>query len=299
MTARGRTAPVPAQRSATANVRREVPGHLSGAVAVVSDGSGLRHRGRAVDSASVYPVLADYATLIGDLTGLPAHPIAVTATDAEQLATSLRSLPVDIGAIFLTNTDPARARAAQRALREVGGLPVITDQDTTAIALAASVHTTLARAEHAPSVSQVVIAGAEHMPVLVPLLMAVGVGDIISWNEADAHNFPLYRVARRADVVVDLLGGARERAEIAEGSRRAVIGSDDPGCHLLALPGLLTAVVRTPEPVLDVALYRVCALALAACTPPGQLVPTLGDPAVTDHVARAATHTLHHPHRLR
>ncbi|AHH98816.1 hypothetical protein GCM10010174_66670 [Kutzneria viridogrisea] len=200
---------------------------------------------------------------------------------------------------MLTHTAPALARAAQQALHAVGGLPVVTDQDTTAIALTAAVLTAVTRADRTPSASTVVIAGTERMPGLCALLIAVGVGDIVSWNKADAHAFPLYHVARGADAVVDLLGGTRELAEVAEHSRRTVIAPDNPASHLLALPGLLTALVQTPEPVLDVALYRVCALALAASTPPGRLLPDLTDPAVTDNIAHAATHTLQHPRNHR
>lgn len=291
--------PVPAERFTTHPAARARPERVAAAVAVVSDGSGLRHRGRAVDPASVYPVLADYAELIHDLTGLPAHPLTATATDADHLAASLRGLPADIGAIALTHTDPARARAAQQTLRAVGGLPVVTDEDTTAIALAAAMLTSLARAGSTPSASKVVIAGAEHMPGLCVLLMAVGVGDIVSWREADAHVYPLHRVVHGAGIVIDLLGAARELTEAAGRSRPTVIAPDDPAIHLLALPGLLSAVVRTSEPVLDVSLYRVCALALAASTPRDRLLPDLADPAVTANIAHAATQALHHPRNHR
>ncbi|MBA8923665.1 hypothetical protein BC739_000862 [Kutzneria viridogrisea] len=97
MTAGGAQTPVPAQRSTVAPARRARPERVAGAVAVVSDGSGLRHRGRAVEPESVHPVLADYARLIHDLTGLPAHPLTVTATDADHLAVSLRGLPSTSG----------------------------------------------------------------------------------------------------------------------------------------------------------------------------------------------------------
>ena len=69
---------------------------------------------------------------------------------------------------------------------------MITGQDVAAIALAAAVLTTLARADHTPSSSRVVIAGAEHLPQLCPLLMACGIGDIASWNDGDAVGFSLH-----------------------------------------------------------------------------------------------------------
>jgi hypothetical protein len=71
--------------------------------------------------------------------------------------TQLRDLPAEVGAIFLPHTRPEFAYAA-RALAD--GPPVLTSQDTTAIALTAAVLTTLTRAGRAPRSSRVVIAGA-------------------------------------------------------------------------------------------------------------------------------------------
>lgn len=265
-----------ATERSTAPVSRQAhAAQVSEAVAVVSDGSDLRSRGRAIASASMHPVLVDYATVIHELTGLHAHPLPMTAGNAVQLATSLRSLPVDFGVVFPAHAEPGRARAVQWALREIGGLPVITDQDAISIALAAAVLTTLARAVRTSSSSQVVILGAGHLPELRSLLMVCGVGDIIGWNQVDAPEFPLHRIARSAHAVVDLLGGTQEAVDGRV--RRPVIGPDDPSCRLVAIPGLLTAIVHALEPVLDTTLYRACAVALAASTPPGKLLPDLTD----------------------
>jgi malate dehydrogenase (oxaloacetate-decarboxylating) len=262
------------------------------AVAVVSDGSNLRNRGHAVESASMRSVLADYATVIHDLTGLHARPLPIAADNAAQLAASLLGLPVDFGVVFLVHVEPGRARATQRTLREVGGLPVITDQDTTSIAMASAVLTTLARSVRTPSSGQVVILGAEHLPKLRSLLMACGVGDIISWNQVDAPDFPLHSIARSAHAVVDLLGGSHEAADGRV--RRPVIAPDDPSCRLLVLPGLLAAIAHAAEPVLDITLYRACAVALATSTPSGKLLPDLADSVVADTVACAAARALRH-----
>lgn len=123
------------------------------------------------------------------MTGLRAVPLSVHAQDAGQLAARLGELPDDIGAIYLTHTDPVRARAAQRSVHEAGGVAVVTEQDSTAVALSAVLLTVLARVDRAPRSSQVVIAGAQSMPLLADLLMAAGIGDIISWNPADRTGF--------------------------------------------------------------------------------------------------------------
>ncbi|WNV84862.1 hypothetical protein [Umezawaea sp. Da 62-37] len=245
---------------------------VSEAVAVVSDGSNPRHGGRRIASVPMDLVLADYATMIHDLTGLRAHPLAVAARNAVHLAASVRGFPVDIGMVFLTHTDPGRARVAQEVLRTVGVVPVVTDQDTAATILAAAVLATLARADRTPSSSRVVIAGAEQLPELRALLMVCGVGDIVSWNRTDALGFPLRRITRSAHVVVDLLTEASGTADIPQGPGGSVtITLDDPTCHLLALPGLLAAMAHAPEPVLDVALCRACAVAPMTSTPQGSL----------------------------
>jgi hypothetical protein len=119
------------------------------AVAVVSDGSALHHHGVPVAPESVEPLLRGDATLIHDLTGLPVLPLPVSAQDAEQLADRLADPPAHIGVIFLTKTDPARARTAQRPLPEQGGT-------------------------------------------------------------ADVIGCPLHRIARTADVVIDLVGAAAQ-----------------------------------------------------------------------------------------
>ena len=266
-------------------------------VAVVSDGSGVRHRGLPVTPASMAPLLRDDATLIHDLTGLPVLALPVTAQDATELAARLMALPGNVGAAFLTETDPARARAAQHMVEQRGGPVVITDQDTTAIALAAATVTALRRAGRTTAGSQVVIAGSDTMPVLGSLLMAVGVGDIGSWRQADALGYPLHRIARTADVVIDLIaatGHLTAAGSTAAGSDHptvVVLVADDPHYPWLALPGLLTATVGSPRPWLDIDIHRACALALAAATPPGKLLPE-SDPSLTDLVASAVIRTL-------
>jgi hypothetical protein len=60
------------------------------------------------------------------------------AGDAAELARRLQELPDDIAAAFLTRTEAARARAAQRRLEQPGDRPVRTEEDAAAIALAAA-----------------------------------------------------------------------------------------------------------------------------------------------------------------
>ena len=301
MTPAAHSRPVPAPPTPATRTARS---HPSGsprlvpvAVAVVSDASALHHRGRRPHPASAQPLLRSYAAVVHTVTGLRAVPLPVHAQDAGQLAARLLGeLPDDIGAIYLTHTDPARARAAQRSVHEAGGVAVVTEQDSTAVALSAVLLTVLARVDRAPGSSQVVIAGAQTMPLLADLLMAAGIGDIISWNLADRTGFPLPVVARDADALIDLLGGASDITRAAANRPHlAVIAPDEPDDHLLAVPGLLRALAASAHPTLTLEVYLRCALALAAATPPGRLLPELTDAGLTAAVADAVTRELDHP----
>jgi malate dehydrogenase (oxaloacetate-decarboxylating) len=228
------------------------------------------------------------ARTIHDLTGLPTRPLALAACDAVELASALRCLPVDVGVVFLAHTDPDRARTARGLLRQARRLPVVTDQDTIAIALTAAVLTTLTRRGIAPAAARALIAGAGNLPPLRPLLASCGVGDIVSWNDADAVDFPLRRVARNIHVAVDLRPTPAHPP--VEGDL-VVVTPGDPDCRLLALPGLLRTLTRTPVPVADAELHRACVFTLAACIPPGRTLPDL---ATVKNAARAAAHAPSH-----
>lgn len=263
-------------------------------VAVVSDGSALADQ----SGDSVVSMLGRYAALIEDLAGLPVRVLPLDVGDPAQADASLRSLSAEIGAIFLPHV---REEFTCRA-RALTSTPVLTDQDTTAIALAAAVLTTLARAGRAPRASQVVIAGADTMPILCPLVMLSGVGTVTTWNPADALTFPLRRIAADADVVIDLLGGTVGRTvgrigigAFAPDLELTVIAPDSGRDPSLALPGLLRALTAAPGARLDVEVHHACALALVMATPPDQLVPHGPDHGLADRVADAALQALHQP----
>lgn len=261
-------------------------------IAVVSDASALHHHSRRPHAASVHPLLRDCAHLIRRLTGLRVLPLVVDADDSEQLSTRLRELPGEVRAVYLTHAEPARARAAHAA----GDVPVLTEQDATAVAVTAALLVVLDRLERAPAASQVVIAGAATMPLLPHLVMAAGVGDIIRWNPADRTGFPLRWVTEHADVLIDLIGGAQDIARAAaDRPHLAVIAADGPTAPLLPVPGLLLALASAGSPALTLDVYLAGALALAAATPPDRRLPDLSDPHLTRAVADPVIHLLDHP----
>jgi hypothetical protein len=253
------------------------------AVAVVSDGSALRGDCRQVDADALGMLLEDDAAGIRARAGLPVRAAPLPTRDVDDL---VAHLPGDAGAIFLTHTDPARARTVQRQVREAGGPPVLTDADTVTVTLTAALLTTLASVHCAPEASRVIIAGAAALPELTPLLIATGIGDISGWHASDAHAFPLRHLARHATAVIDLLGTTKPPTGWIPGDRwSGVISPDDPTYRLLPVPGVCTALVRHPDATLDLDVFRACALAMAVTTPPGDLVPDLDNPHLTEAIA--------------
>lgn len=225
-------------------------------------------------------MLRRYAATIEDLADLPTHLF--------HSGYSAHDLPADVRVVLLVRTEPGRTRKLRDSL---AGRTVITDQDTTTIALTAELLTTLTRAGRAPEASRVVVAGADAMPSLSRLLLAAGIGDITTWNPVDALAYPLERIAARTDAVVDLVGAGR-----FTGSRHAgpaVITPDHRRDPLLALPGLLRAITADPAAPLNVDVQHACALALAAATPPGKRLPHEPDEILTRLVADAASRAPH------
>ncbi|WP_020660061.1 hypothetical protein [Amycolatopsis benzoatilytica] len=258
-------------------------------LAVLGDGSALPG-GVSGDPGAVSAALESDVQLLRNHTMLTPYRVAVTARDAGELAVAARAVAENASAIFLARTEAARARAVQQDFARTGRVLVVTEQDTLAIGLVAAVLVILRRTEVAPLNARVVVTAPSRLPLLVPLLMAVGVADIASWNEADASGFPLSSVSRDASVVVDLIGAAT-------GLPRVVAAREDPVAHLLALPGLLYALGKEPiggcagDPMGGLDAHRAAVHALVTLTPVDRIVPDLADPDLSYRVARAVLET--------
>ncbi|MHA6797323.1 hypothetical protein ACVGVM_27975 (plasmid) [Pseudonocardia bannensis] len=254
-------------------------------IAVVNDAAAPRE-----PRAATGPGLHEDAAVIADLSGVRAVPLSMVSRDAAHLATTLHRLPLDIGAIFLTRTDLARARETQQLLTELGGRPLVIDDDARAITLTAALLTYLTRLHRPLPTSRVMIAGAASLPLMCPMLLSAGIFDITLWNPQDARCAALARVARDADAVINLLGPDPELARVAlDRPCGSVIGLDGDTDHLLALPGLFRAIAGSPGPLVDIEAYAACARGLMAAAPPHRLLPSLRSPDLTYEVAAAAS----------
>ena len=220
------------------------------------------------------------ARLIRGLAQVPTVSVAAATWDAApRFAERIQQMRGHAGAVFLTRTDPARARTVQRLVEQAGGPPVLTAEDATAIALTAAALDYLHRLGRDPSHSRIVIAAAVRMPILSALLIAVGVPDITLWNTADAMWYSLRRAARDADVVIDLSRNDHDdTTDPAEDREAAEFDLDRPegsvitrrglDSRALAAPGLLRALVEQPRsPLLGLRMYGICAATLAHAAP--------------------------------
>ena len=247
------------------------PGGGSGAVAVVSDGSGAGGESRSASWTG--PLNA--AAVLRERVGMKAVAVLVGAESSEELTDALRGLAGDYSAVYLVGTDPVRGRDAQAALS--GTVPVITDRQTLAVAAVAAALTILTRAGVAPADGHAVIIGAECDRLVAALAVAAGIGEISSWGLDDAHDFPLHVLTGRATVVIDLLGCAGHGRMAATSQPRAcVVTVDDPTVALLALPGLVAAAVTTGRSP-DLTACLACARTLSDRTPPDRTLPVLSD----------------------
>lgn len=269
-------------------------------VAVISDGSApaAGQWGRPLESA-----LARDVALLEGLAGIPVrtHRCAhrVDEPTIEQVRALIAQLPESVAAVFLTRTDPARSRALQQHAEHAGGPPVLTDEDTRAIALAAATTLYLRRIGRDPRDARILVTDANTLPTLAPLLVVVGIGDIALWNSADAPRFALSRAARDADVVLHI-GPTADTVTALDMDRPdgSVIRRASNDDRLLAAPALLRALVEHPPASLqlDVGLFSICAWAIATATPDRRShTCLLHDQQITDAVAVALDRTARPP----
>jgi malate dehydrogenase (oxaloacetate-decarboxylating) len=246
------------------------------AVAVVSDvGSptGDSHAGPAVRPGDRSFQLGSIAALLHERVNVDAEVILLDPDGTEDLLAQLEDLSAKFTAIYLVDTSWARAHAAQRALGRTTS--VITDWQTSAIALTAALLTTLTRLCRPLNTATVLIVGRDHHPEIAALAVAAGIGEITSWTPLDAPCYRLSVLARNATVIIDAVNSANVRAQLTRMVLPPpIITLEHPEQPLLALTELLL-LRRGTQSNIDTHLCFACALELSARTPPDRLLPRL------------------------
>lgn len=211
---------------------------------------------------------------------------------AQALAVELEQLPSRYRATFLVRTDPVAAREAVQRCAVRDRRLVLTEQDATSTLLCAAALHYLRRIDRAPREARVVIVGGARLPALAQVLLIAGVSALTVCGEEATRVVPLARIARDADVLIDVRPGlapAVEAARIAEDRPEgSVIRSIDHDGRSLVAPGLLRVASACPPGAMQIVpgLLRVCAFAITdARTSSGRR--GLSGPEVADAVATA------------
>lgn len=255
-------------------------------VAVVGDGSAHPHTEAARPLATALAADADAIERLGGV-----RVVAVPASaSGDGVVTRLRELPDDVAAALVTRTDYERARAAQHVLDTEDGRPVLTEEDSNAVALTASALAYLRRIGHRPGAARVLVVGASGMPVLTPLLIGCGIQEVNMWNRSDERWFPLRRAVRDADVVLDLLRSPEMGGLAPDRPDGSILAAGVANGLVVAAPGMLRALAEYPPGTADVGIEQYCecahAIAVAVATRSRPWRPPR-DPHISHAVAAA------------
>ncbi|RSM68059.1 hypothetical protein DMB66_14175 [Actinoplanes sp. ATCC 53533] len=199
----------------------------------------------------------------------------------------------DMSVVYLVHTRADRAWQFRQALEGAGHV-VVTDTDLLAVVTATRVLTELRLTGRPVERSSVVVAGSDELVEMAPLLIAIGIRNLVFWRQADAWSVPLARIARDADVVVDLCATPVEDPRTSGQASPLIVRLPALADCLAVLPGLLAALVDTQAGRLQVDVLAAVAQMLAATAAPGAAWAT-PDPALTDSIAWAAQCALCHP----
>jgi hypothetical protein len=254
-------------------------------IAVISDGSAL------LDGTEPGPVLSGRARWLRNL-GFSSCT-AILNADVLDASSVLSGVRADVSVVYLVHTRAERAWQIRQAL-EGAGRVVVTDTDLLAVVTATRLLTELRLAGRPVEQSGVVVAGSDELFEMAPLLMAIGVRNLMFWRRADASSLPLARIARDADVVVDLCAMPVEDPRTPDQDGPLIVRLPALADCVAVLPGLLAALVDTRAGRLHVDVLAAVAQMLAATTAPGAAWAT-PDPAVTDSIAWTTRHALCHP----
>ncbi len=151
----------------------------SNVVAVVTDGTAVLGLGDIGPAASL-PVMEGKAALFKQFGGVDAVPLALDATDVEEIVDTVARLAPSFGGINLEDISAPRCFAIERLLQERVDIPVFhDDQHGTAIVALAALENAAKLTGRTLGDLRAVVSGAGAAGVAVTrILLAAGIGDI-------------------------------------------------------------------------------------------------------------------------
>ena len=151
---------------------------------------------------SSWLAMEDYVALIDDRTPLHAAALPLSTADVPTVASAITGHPAPLSAAFVVGLAATESAAVQRRVAEAAGPLVIAEIDAVTATLAAAVMTMLRSCAVQPQRARVAMAGPESTPLLGPILIACGIGELTTWRYGDAQDYPLSRLKEHNDVVI-------------------------------------------------------------------------------------------------
>jgi hypothetical protein len=229
---------------------------------------------------SSWLAMEDYVALIDDRTPMHALPLPLSRGDVGTVASAITGHPARLSAALVIGLGASESAGVQRGVADNAGPLVIAEM----------LRSRGVKRERA----RVVMTGAESAPLLGPILIACGIGDLTHWHDRDAPDYPLTRLMQHNDVLI----APRAVASMRVAPDRTLTIPHDPfGVGGLVLPGLLGALCGHGVAVLDIEHLAAAAQAVAHLTPTGQVLPELNDPRLVSTIAHHVSQTLTDQHR--
>nr|WP_247600207.1 hypothetical protein [Mycobacterium intracellulare] len=238
--------------------------------------------------------MQDYAALIEDRTPLRALPLPLSTGGASRVASAIAGFPTPLSAVLVVGLAASESAEVHRQIGGTAGPLVIGEVDIVSAALAAAVITVLGSRGVPRERARVVTTGTESAPLLGPILIACGIGDLTDWHTRDAAAYPLNRLMAHNDILID--PNAAAPMQVAPDGA-LTIPHDPFEFGALVLPGLLGALCGHGVAALDIEHLAAAANALARLTPAGQMLPELNEPLLVTAIAHHVSQTITDPHR--
>ncbi len=243
---------------------------------------------------SSWLAMEDYVALIEDRTPMRALPLPLSRGGVPTVASAIAGFPTRLSAVLVVGLAASESAGVQRQVADTAGPLVIGEIDMVTAALAAAVITVLGSRGVPRERARVVMTGAESAPLLGPILIACGIGDLTTWHNRDAAAYPLNRLMEHNDILID--PNAAAPVQVAPDGT-LTIPRDPFEFGALVLPGLLGALCGHSVAALDIEHLAAAANAVARVTPAGQVLPDLNEPMLVTAIAHYVSQTITDRHR--